>query len=402
MNKQLLIIFISICFIANAQVKNYYPTAVNWERKAPSSFRIDSTVLNQAIQYALDHETKFPKNLMLTQAMQFGKEPFSDPIGPMASRGPAAGVIIHKGYIIAEWGNLNDAEMVNSVTKSMLSTVVGLAVEKGLIHSINDKVYTYLPPIELANEGTTIDQNPIAKTSFIYPFETEHNRKINWEHLLRQTSDWEGVLWGKPDWADRPSDKSDEWTTRKRFEPGTVYKYNDTRVNALALAATTVWRKPLPEVLREQVMQPIGASNTWAWTGYKNAWIVLDGKMIQSVSGGGHFGGGLFINGYDMARFGLLTLRKGNWNGKQIIAEEWIKKSTTPATANIGYGFMNYFLNTDRKMYSSAPASAYAHIGNGTNAIYVDAENDIVAVIKWMDDKSIDGFLKIMLSAFPK
>ena len=402
MKKQFIFILLCISITASAQVKNYFPTASNWEHKSAIGFGIDSTVLNQAIQYAISHETKFPKNLQLTQAMQFGKEPFSDPIGPMANRGPAAGVIVYKGYIIAEWGNLNSVEMVNSVTKSMLSTVVGLAVDKGLIRSINDKVYTYLPPIETLSTTTTIDQNPIAQTAFIYPFETAHNKTINWDHLLRQTSDWEGVLWGKPDWADRPSDKTEEWTTRKRFEPGTVYKYNDTRVNALALAATTVWRKPLPEVLRDQVMQPIGASNTWAWTGYKNAWIVLDGKMIQSVSGGGHFGGGLFINAYDMARFGLLTLRKGNWNGKQIISEEWIKQSTTPTGANTGYGFMNYFLNTDRKMYPSAPASAYAHIGNGTNAIYVDPEHDLVAVIKWMDDKSIDGFLKLILSALPK
>ena len=402
MKNQFVLLLLCICFTTSAQVKNYYPPAGNWERKTPISLSVDSNLINEAIQYALTHETKFPKNLMLTQAMQFGKEPFSDPIGPMASRGPAAGIIVYKGYIIAEWGNLFSVEMVNSVTKSMLSTVVGLAVEKGLIRSIEDKVSNYIPPIELANTTPSIDHNPITQTSFIYPFETEHNKKINWEHLLRQTSDWEGVLWGKPDWADRPSDKSEEWTTRKRFEPGTVYKYNDTRVNALALAATTVWRKPLPEVLREQVMQPIGASNTWAWTGYKNAWIILDGKMIQSVSGGGHFGGGLFINAYDMARFGLLTLRKGNWNGKQIISENWIKKSTMPTSANTGYGFMNYFLNTDKKMYPSAPASSYAHIGNGTNAIYVDQENDLVAVIKWMDDKSIDGFLKLVLTALPK
>ena len=402
MKKQFVLFLLCLGVTATAQVKTYFPPAKNWERKTPTSLNIDSSLMHQAIQYALTHETKFPKNLMLTQAMNFGKEPFSDPIGPMADRGPSSGVIVYKGFIIAEWGNANAVEMVHSVTKTFLSTVVGLAVEKGLIHSINDKVYPYLPPIELANTPITSDLNPITQTSFIYPFETEHNRKINWEHLLRQTSDWEGVLWGKPDWADRPSDKSEEWTTRKRFEPGTVYKYNDTRVNALALAATTVWRKPLPEVLREQVMQPIGASNTWAWTGYKNAWIILDGKMIRSVSGGGHFGGGLFINAYDMARFGLLTLRKGNWNGKQIISENWIKKSTMPTSANTGYGFMNYFLNTDKKMYPSAPASSYAHIGNGTNAIYVDQENDLVAVIKWMDDKSIDGFLKLVLTALPK
>ena len=402
MKKQFVLFLLCIGVTATAQVKTYFPPADNWERKTPTSLRIDSSLMHQAIQYALTHETKFPKNLMLTQAMNFGKEPFSDPIGPMADRGPSSGVIVYKGFIIAEWGNANAVEMVHSVTKTFLSTVVGLAVEKGLIRSINDKVYPYLPPIEVVNTPITSDQNPINQISFIYPFDTEHNRKINWEHLLRQTSDWEGVLWGKPDWADRPSDKPEEWTTRKRFEPGTVYKYNDTRVNALALAATTVWRKPLPEVLREQVMQPIGASNTWAWTGYKNAWIVLDGKIIQSVSGGGHFGGGLFINAYDMARFGLLTLRNGNWNGKQIISEDWIKKSKTPNSINIGYGFMNYFLNTDKKMYQSAPNTAYAFLGNGTNAIYVDQEHDLVVVIKWMDDKSVDGFLKLVLAALPK
>jgi len=387
---------------AFAQKAIYYPSAHQWEHKSPSFFNLDSNKIREASDYAKAHETNQPKNLWLSQAMQFGKEPFSDPIGPMADRGPTAGIIIYKGYIIAEWGNPSAVEMTHSVTKSMVSSLVGIAYEKGLIRSLEDKVYTYLPPIEVANEeGKDLNQNPLAKTSFIYPFETTHNRKINWEHLLRQTSDWEGVLWGKPDWADRPSDKPAEWTTRQRFEPGTVYKYNDTRVNALTLAATLVWRKPLPEVLRENIMNPIGASNTWAWTGYKNAWIVVDGKMIQSVSGGGHFGGGMFINSYDMARFGLLTLRKGNWNGKQILSENWISKSTSPTPANTGYGFMNYFLNTDRKLYPSAPAKAYAHIGNGTNAIYVDPENDMIAVVRWMDDKSMDGFIKIMLSALP-
>jgi CubicO group peptidase (beta-lactamase class C family) len=215
-------------------------------------------------------------------------------------------------------------------------------------------------------------------------------------------SDWEGTLWGKPDWADRPNDKPNEWLTRKRNEPGSFWKYNDTRVNALALATTTVWRKPLPEVLRENIMNPIGASNTWHWTGYRNSWIVLDGKLIQSVSGGGHFGGGLFINAYDMARFGLLTLHKGNWNGKQLISEQWINQSTTPTKANTGYGYMNYFLNTDKKMLPSAPATAFQHIGNGTNIIYVDREHDIVAVVRWIENNAMDGFVKRMLEAFEK
>ena len=401
MRKLLTILCLLYAISATAQKNNYYPSAKNWEHRSPAFFSIDTNKIKQAIAFAVEHETTQPRNLWLSQAMQFGKEPFSDPVGPMAERGPSSGMIIYKGYIIAEWGNTTAVEMTNSVTKSMVSSVVGLAYDRGLISSLDDKVYSYLPPVEMAMQATNTNENPIAKKSFIYPFETEHNRKITWDHLLRQTSDWEGVLWGKPDWADRPSDKSAEWTTRKRFEPGTTYKYNDTRVNALALAATLVFRKPLPEVLRENVLNPIGASNTWAWTGYQNAWIVVDGKMVQSVSGGGHFGGGLFMNAMDMGRFGLLTLRKGNWNGKQLLSEDWIRKATTPTAANTGYGFMNYFLNTDRKMYPSAPASAYAHIGNGTNAIYVDQENDLVAVVRWIDDKSMDGFLKLVLSALP-
>lgn len=388
--------------LAQAQKSNYFPSSALWEQRSPAAFGLDSNKIKEAIAFAKEKESKLPKNLWLAQAMQYGKEPFSDPLGPMADRGPMSGIVVHQGYIIASWGNPSAVEMTHSVTKSMLSSVLGWALDQGLINSLEDKVYPYLPPIEVMEQGNLSLSDPIQKSSFIYPFESPHNRKITWEHLLRQTSDWEGTLWGKPDWADRPSDKPEEWTTRQRFEPGSVYKYNDTRVNALALAATVVWRKPLPEVLREHLMQPIGASNTWAWTGYKNAWIVLDGKLIQSVSGGGHFGGGLFVNAYDMARFGLLSLRKGQWNGKQILSESWIKKAITPGAVNKGYGFMNYFLNTDRKMYPSAPAKAYAHIGNGTNAIYVDPEHDLVVVVRWIEDKSMDGFLQRLLSAFPQ
>jgi len=153
-------------------------------------------------------------------------------------------------------------------------------------------------------------------------------------------------------------------------------------------------------VFREEVMVPIGASNTWHWTGYRNSWIVLDGQLIQSVSGGGHFGGGLFINAYDMARYGLLTLHKGNWNGRQVIAEQWVNQALTPTTTNTGYGYMNWFLNTNQKMYPSAPASAFAHIGNGTNIIYVDPEHDLVAVVRWIEGNAIDGFVKRLLDAY--
>ncbi len=217
--------------------------------------------------------------------------------------------------------------------------------------------------------------------------------------MLRQTSDWEGTLWGKPDWADRPDANTANWLNRKRNSAGSVFEYNDVRVNALALAATLVWRKPLPKVLREYIMDPIGASATWRWTGYRNAWIVLDGEPVQSVSGGGHWGGGMFINAYDMARFGLLTLHQGAWDGKQLISQQWIKQSVTPTTAQPTYGYMNFFLNTDKKYLSNAPASAFVHVGNGTNIIYVDREHNLVMVVRWIENNAINEMVKKVLEA---
>ncbi len=104
--------------------------------------------------------------------------------------------------------------------------------------------------------------------------------------------------------------KLDDWKNRKLYEPGEHYKYNDVRVNLLAYSLLHVWRKPLPVVLKEKIMDPIGASTTWRWYGYDNSFVNIDGIMMQSVSGGGHFGGGLFINTIDQARFWPFVFKK--------------------------------------------------------------------------------------------
>ena len=146
-------------------------------------------------------------------------------------------------------------------------------------------------------------------------------------------------------------------------------------------------------------MDPIGASSTWRWYGYDNSWIVLDGLQVQSVSGGGHWGGGMIINAWDMARFGYLMLRKGRWGDKVLLSEDFLRMAATPTPAKTDYGFMNWFLNTDRKFLPSAPATAVTHLGNGTNIIYVDRENDLVVVCRWIDNKKMDAVIGAVLEA---
>lgn len=374
--------------------KAYFPTADNWERRAPDQAGLDPVKVKEAIDFAIASESKAPKDLELAHYQTFGREPFGEAVGPFKERGGAAGIIIRNGYIVADWGDTRRVDMTFSVTKSFLSATVGMAFDRKLIRSLQDPVRDYWSPVSVYQPGVKFDDaDRFGKSKFLDIFETEHNRKITWEHLLRQTSDWEGTLWGKPDWADRPDRDVARWLDRKRNEPGTVYEYNDVRVNALALAALNVWRRPLPQVLRENLMDEIGASNTWRWLGYENSWVVMDGQAMQSVSGGGHWGGGMFISALDMARFGVLTSRGGKWRDKQILSPEFVRQAKTPTTVQPTYGFMNWFLNTDKKLYPSAPASAIIHTGNGTNIIYCDPENDLVIVARWIENNKIDEFL---------
>lgn len=400
-----LLITLLIVYPSAAQKKKpapavYYPPAGTWASKPASELGMNFEKVQAAIAVARSSESTNPRSMEQNHYQTFGKEPFGEAVGPMRDRGDQTGIIIRKGYVVAAWGVPDRPDMTHSVTKSFLSAVTGLALDKGLIRSVHDTVRNYIPPVQVIRpfDGASRAEQ-FGKSQFLEPFSSAHNAKITWDHLLRQTSDWEGTLWGKPDWADRPSDNPAEWLTRQRNQPGSVYEYNDVRVNALALASLMVWRKPLPLVLRENLMDPIGASSTWRWYGYDNSWVVLDGQQVQSVSGGGHWGGGMIINAWDMARFGYLLLRNGRWGDKILLSDEFLRMAATPTPAKTDYGFMNWFLNTDRKFLPSAPATAVTHLGNGTNIIYVDRENDLVVVCRWIDNKKMDAVIGAVLEA---
>ena len=378
-----------------AQTAAYFPAKGTWEKRDPASLGMNKAKLDDAIAFAMKNENQNTKDLATDIPNSFRNEaPYNNLIGPTQERAGMNGVVIYRGYQVAEWGDTARADMTFSVTKSFLSTVVGVAYDRKLIKDLNDRVATYMP------KGVDL-------------FTSEHNAPITWDHLLRQTSDWYGTLWDKPDWADRPGENGAtpaDWPNRPKRAPGTFYKYNDVRVNVLSLATLYVMKQPLPEVLKASIMDPIGASDTWHWEPYHNAYVTIDGKKMPSVPGGGHHGGGMFINAHDMARFGYLFLRNGKWNGKQLISEKWIAMARTPGTAtNNGsktYGFMNWFLNNPappgangqpgRKQYPLAPESAVSFNGNGNNLIYMDWENDLVVVVRWIRGGAADFFAKVI------
>jgi CubicO group peptidase (beta-lactamase class C family) len=351
----------------------YAPERWEWQTKRPDEVGMDAAKIQEAVRWANAHESTAPSGEMRDAiARGIAGEPFNDIIGPAKDRAGVNGVIVRHGYIVAEWGDTLRADMTFSATKSYLSTVAGLALDRGLIRSVDDPVKSYV------DDGT---------------FDSPHNSKVTWRHLLNQTSEWEGTLWGKPDWADRFKGQK-----RPYVDPGTAWTYNDVRVNLLAYSLLQVWRRPLPQVLKEEIMDPIGASNTWRWHGYRNSLVQIDGIEMQSVSGGGHWGGGLFIGSRDQARFGLLYLRRGVWRGRRLLSENWIKDATTPVSVQPAYGYL-VWLNTDRQRYPSAPATSVFVLGAGTNIIWIDPDHDLVAVVRWIEDKHVDTFMKLVLES---
>ena len=362
--------------------KTYFPPKNNWETKTPESQGVNQTKLQEAIDFAEANEYSGARDLRIAILKGFSHEPFHYLAGRTKKRGGPAGVVLKNGFIIAQWGDVDRVDMTFSVTKSYLSTICGLAVDEGLIPNVDDQV---------------------GKAIWDGTFDGKHNSKITWRHLLTQSSDWTGNLFGMKDWADRPPKEGDidDWKIRKFHEPGTKFEYNDVRVNVLSYSLLQTWRQPLPKILKEKIMDPIGATPTWRWFGYKHSFVNVDGIQMQSVSGGGHSGGGVFINTLDHARFGLLFLRKGKWNNQQLISEKWVNSVQQSSAANPNYGYM-WWINKKgtKRHWEGVSESIYYAAGFGGNYIVIDKENDVVIVTRWLEPKKMGEFMKMITASF--
>ena len=129
----------------------------------------------------------------------------------------------------------------------------------------------------------------------------------------------------------------------------------------------------------------------------------IDGNRVQSVSGGGHSGGGIFISTEDHARFGLLFLNKGKWEGKQLISELWINEATNPSGSNASYGYM-WWLNSKgtTRYWEGVPENVYYASGFGGNYIVVIPDFNMVVVARWMEPSKIGEFIRLIYESHPK
>jgi len=365
-------------------MSGHFPPKGAWARVAPEQAGMSAAALADAAAFAQRHDSQWPYSLFLPDGRYIGnayvddKPPHDRPIGIVRPRGGPAGLVLRGGRIVLEWGDTTRADTTYSAAKSYIALLAGIAFDDGLIRSLDDRI-SDLPMDD----------------AFMDP----HNRAITWRHLLQQTSEWRGEVWGIPDSVDHhrqasagETDNRLKGTERALQPPGTRWEYNDVRVNRLALCLTQLFRRSLADVLRERVMDPIGASSGWEWRGYDNARLVFDGREVESVSGGGHWGAGLFISAQDHARVGLLMARGGEWDGRPLISRRYLDALRQPSVPNPRYGFM-WWLNTDRSLFPSVPEDGLFALGGGQHIVWVAPSLDLVAVLRWVDKPHCDALL---------
>jgi CubicO group peptidase (beta-lactamase class C family) len=358
-----------VAFALPAAEAPYYPPPGQWAHKAPADAGMDAAKLNDAIAFMKAHETASPARDFSDQEIVNGKLLGSIP----TERAATNGLIIRHGFIVAEFGDTMRPDPTYSVAKSMLSTVAAIALRKGLIPTVDD---------------------PVANVIKDGGYDAPRHRAITWRHHLQQESEWEGEMFGKnANFLGADAFGRGEMKPRAIEAPGAHYEYNDVRINRFALSLLQLLRKPIPDVFRDEVMNPIGASTTWKWVPYTNAYVDVDGKRMASVSGGTRWGGGVWISTHDMARFGLLWQRGGTWGDRQIVSPAYVKMATTASAHGPDYGFL-WWLNTTGKQWPGSSTTTYEARGQGGNIIHIDSVRDLVVVWRW-SAQSAQGFKKI-------
>ena len=337
----------------------------------------------EAIAFAQSHETPWPRDPAADPANwgvhHTDPAPFNRLRGPVHPRGSQSGVIRIRGEEVAAWGEPDFADQTFSIAKTYLALLAGIAHERGML-DLRERVSERLPGIG---------------------FDSAHNRKITWEHLLTQTSEWEGECFGMPDQVEHnrvvphdpkpPEGKKGE--KRRLREPGAYWEYNDVRINQLSLALLHIYRRPLPEVFLDEVLRPVGGGRGFLWEGYDDSWTTIDGKRMWSVPGGTHWGGGVSISARDQAKVGQLMLDGGAHQGRQIVPREWVRRMQEPNAVAPFYGLLTW-LNRDGRMFADASRSSWFMFGAGGNTVGIDPDHQAVVVSRWLEGAHAPEFVR--------
>ncbi|MBO5247003.1 MAG: serine hydrolase [Eubacterium sp.] len=263
----------------------------------------------------------------------------------------------------------DDCTHVMSVTKSIVSLLVGIALDQGLIKSINDKVLDYFPDYKVKRGEKTIYE-------------------VTLRHLLTMTAPYKykSEPWSKVC-------RSDDWTIAaldllggKKGITG-EFKYSTLGVHILTGLISRQSGMKIVDFANRYLFEPLGIRehrNYLVQTAEEHKHFKLCKEPKENVwfcdpQGIGTAGYGLCFSAKDLGKIGEMCLNKGSYAGKQIVASKWIEEMRTPFVMagerfrDMSYGYLWWSLDSEKEVYAA--------IGDGGNVIYVDSKNHIVVAI---------------------
>ena len=236
-------------------------------------------------------------------------------------------LVVKNGYLVFEqyysWGSQYRQSVVHSVTKSVTSALIGIALEKGYLKSLDQKLVEFFP------EYVTDDQDP-------------RKKEITLRHLLTMSAGFA--------WDDRGPSMS-EWYFSSDWvkgaiqlpqvnDPGKVFTYNSSTSHLLSAILTKSTKTDTLDFGRKNLFEPLGISSA-LWHVDHNGYNI------------GGFG--LSLPARDLAKIGFLYLNNGYWDGKSVVPESWVKESTGqqirayghPIYGRFGYGYQWWVKEVD-------------------------------------------------------
>ncbi|GCE23256.1 serine hydrolase domain-containing protein [Dictyobacter kobayashii] len=266
-------------------------------------------------------------------------------------------LIVRHGHLAFEkyyrGQQLSDYHRIASATKSIISALVGVALQEGYLHSLEQPLIDFFP-------------------EFVTPEMDARMKQVTLHHLMTMTSgfsyeEWQHnvVRWeqGEGDWA------AFAFSLPMAFEPGQHFQYNALGIHLISIILTKVTGRSTLEFARQMLFQPLGIS-----TDEKSGFF-----WMQDPEGYYRGGGGMRLRPRDMAKFGYLYLKNGLWEQNQLLPTKFIKRSTQQHTmggppVNEPYGYLWWTTQHDEH-------DLFFASGIGGQIIAVIPDLDIVVVI---------------------
>jgi len=324
---------------------------------------IDSAIVNK-IDTAITNGT-YPNrhSLLIARNNKLVYEKYWS--GKDESWGDDLGIRIH---------NKDSLHDIRSISKSVVSACVGIAIQQGKIKSIDQKVFDFFPEYKKLDTGLisslTIKHLLTMSSGLVWdedvPYDNPENSEIR---MIRSSNPVEYVL-----------------SQPLEFPPGQVWRYNGGTTQLLAAIIEKTTGKKVDRFANDYLFQPLGI-NQFEWAKYP-------GTDLPAAASG------LRLSSRALLKFGLLYSNGGKWNKKQVVPQKWVEESFQSHVQRPGGGSYGYQFWLWQDTINNKPIPFVACVGNGDQRIFFDKTNDLLVVTtagnynKWTIKKNANALVK--------